>query len=60
MITDHKYKPCYYDTDAYRHNMAIAIGLCVCPYGVDRCHVKGCGKKESEHKESERIVEKDW
>jgi hypothetical protein len=56
VITDHPYKPCHYDTPA-RRPAAEAIGLCLCPYGMYRCHVRGCGKRESEHAATERPKE---
>jgi hypothetical protein len=48
MVEDHPYKPCHYDTPA-RRPAAEAIGLCLCPYGMHRCHVRGCGRREDEH-----------
>lgn len=49
MIEDHLYKPCYYDN--VKFNEYWKLTLCICPYGPDRCHHKGCGKKKEEHKQ---------
>lgn len=57
MITDHPYKPCFHDKPGRRGSAEAIFGLCMCPYGMYRCHIKGCGKKESEHAESERPQE---
>ena len=43
----HIYKPCYYankDINDYFKDL-----LCLCPDGHDRCHIKGCGKKKTDH-----------
>lgn len=50
MIADHPYRSCFYARTEATLNSAYAIGgLCQCPYGIDRCHVMGCGKRREEH-----------
>ena len=50
MITDHPYKSCFYARTEAGFYSAIADGeFCLCPYGIDRCHLKDCGKKREEH-----------
>lgn len=50
MITDHPYRSCYYAQSEAMLNSAYAIrGLCVCPYGIDRCHKGECGEKREKH-----------
>lgn len=49
-IKDHPFKPCFHSIW-----VAEALGLCLCPDGPNRCHVKGCGKKLVEHEESESL-----
>ena len=55
LITDHLYKPCYYDNPEFpdRRWAAEALNLCICPYGMYRCHINGCGKKREEHENEE-------
>ena len=49
MITDHPYRSCHYAQTDAMFNSAIVLDLCVCPYGILRCHKKGCGKTRAEH-----------
>jgi hypothetical protein len=50
VITDHPYRSCYFARSEAELNSALAIfGLCVCPYGVNRCHKGGCGERREAH-----------
>ncbi len=46
MIIDHFYSPCKYDNSPVKY----LRGFCLNPDGPDRCHRKGCGRPELEHK----------
>lgn len=43
-VINHPYKRCFYENRSGRD-----VGLCLSPDGPNRCHVKGCGRPESEH-----------
>lgn len=44
-ITDHPYKPCYYEGKPIKY----IKGFCLNPSGPDTCHIKDCSFLESDH-----------
>lgn len=48
-MIDHTFLPCFYSKTPAMLNSCEALGLCLSPYGMFRCHIKGCGGLRKEH-----------